>query len=747
MANPSAQAAGSGDAPANSPGHPAASHKEAYAAGANSLPAADGTKLPFNFSRPDPDFDPNDDSAVKNFYKYQDDARHVLDLRGQQGPTVEEQVENQVKELMKQRKGQEVSKEERETIEQTLRRNAGWLESYKTEVAGTETVPIAAFNHLAHDYEQMQLFMARDRASYEADAIKEIKELEDKLRSQKEGGLEQTGHLDTDSNEFRRRFYELGNDVATKDREIAKLKAELAEYTDASESETSSHRDDKDDKDDSDDDSDGNDGDMKQLRQANDRLQKENEDLKKQVQAADKKSKEAGSQADASSETTKLQKTIKDLKAKLDNQAELTQNSIKEYDTLKRQFQEVDLRNAQLTSEAHKYGVQLAKLQENIASLEAKLEDAEQGQVQKQNQVGNLEKERYQIQTSDKERQKKIDDLERELSTLRRTEQDDKKKISKLEQEVKTIAKSHEDCQARNKELQQQLNGVQGSDSYVKVLQGQLNTAEAKAQKLQKEVGELQTKSSDAETSARDSDENAKKLEREKTETARETQTQLASLRGEVDAAQSVASGYQEMIRELEQNLRGSRASINGLQRRLVAVSGSLDSGNAKITDLEARLREATESQSGAQRVSELEAELQSSTERINDLQQQLAAADHGSLQAANERIHVLEGRLVGALESQGENEARIRELEELNLRRPNGLLGTDPDPQTQPDNDLQAEVRRLRSEMNRVEQQVAELRRPNNDQTIRDLQTELEHTRQDNDDLWLTMRGMLEPY
>ncbi|KAK8120591.1 hypothetical protein PG999_004711 [Apiospora kogelbergensis] len=706
MAAPSDQAAGSNDTPATSPGHPAASHGEVYTGNPAPLPPAIDGQLPFNFSRPEPSFDPNDNSAVTNFFKYQDNARHVLDPRGERAPTIEEQVTNQIEELQRQRGGQDVSDEERKAIEQTLRRNSGWQESYKAEVAGAQAVPIAAFNRLAHDYDQLQLATARHRASYEADAIRDMKELEEQLMDQtthEEESLTETETetepLDPDSNEFRHSLLRLTNAVATKDEEISRLKKQIddADMADAEAEPSEAQSNSSSEKDASE---------VKRLQQALDLLTGENEKLestlKKQVQQATSRDVEmATSQANTDKEMADLKQTIDSMRTQMDDQAALLKTRNED--------------NAKLAQERE-------QLREQVDGLSIKSRDAEGQRDMCQESISNLEKQVEQINLSDKNGQEKISDLERELSEVRKSEEANKDKISMLSVEVRGLAESHEDIVSKNKELQQERDiarseGRQSGEAEIKQLKEQLQTAGSEAKAHRAEAEGMQIRLSKAESSAQDNEDKAKGLEREKTETAQVNQTQLDSLQEQVSTAQMSAKNDHERISRMEKNQVEHQATISSLQEQLAASDGSLQQGNEKIADLQGQLVRYIES----------EVEIQS-------------------------RVESLERDLSTATQSQDEAERRVQELQnELQssgtasqAAGKTGIFGVEPEPEVLGLAESHAEIRRLRSENTRVETQLAanrerylaERQRQPDDQRASDSWAEVSRLRQENQDL-----------
>ncbi|KAK8098402.1 uncharacterized protein PG998_013888 [Apiospora kogelbergensis] len=661
MAAPSDQAAGSNDTPATSPGHPAASHGE----------------LPFNFSRPEPSFDPNDNSAVTNFFKYQDNARHVLDPRGERAPTIEEQVTNQIEELQRQRGGQDVSDEERKAIEQTLRRNSGWQESYKAEVAGAQAVPIAAFNRLAHDYDQLQLATARHRASYEADAIRDMKELEEQLMDQtthEEESLTETETetepLDPDSNEFRHSLLRLTNAVATKDEEISRLKKQIddADMADAEAEPSEAQSNSSSEKDASE---------VKRLQQALDLLTGEKEKLestlKKQVQQATSRDVEmATSQANTDKEMADLKQTIDSMRTQMDDQAALLKTRNED--------------NAKLAQERE-------QLREQVDGLSIKSRDAEGQRDMCQESISNLEKQVEQINLSDKNGQEKISDLERELSEVRKSEEANKDKISMLSVEVRGLAESHEDIVSKNKELQQERDiarseGRQSGEAEIKQLKEQLQTAGSEAKARRAEAEGMQIRLSKAESSAQDNEDKAKGLEREKTETAQVNQTQLDSL-----------------------------------QEQLAASDGSLQQGNEKIADLQGQLVRYIESEVEIQsRVESLERDLSTATQsqdeaerRVQELQNELQSSGTASQAAGKTGIFGVEPEpeVLGLAESHAE----IRRLRSENTRvetqlaanRERYLAERQRQPDDQRASDSWAEVSRLRQENQDLQRRIAE--------------------------------------
>lgn len=163
---------------------PSASSEEEFAMGgqdAHAAPAAafgHGKKL--QFARPEPGFDPTGDHFVRQYHKDAGSTHHVLGHLRQPGPAMKERYLQSIDDLQ-QATGRAPTEQERDFIEKTLRKNTGWLEGYKATLEGQTTVPMAAFNRLAQDYEETILHVARDRAAYEADAMVSILSRDDQI--------------------------------------------------------------------------------------------------------------------------------------------------------------------------------------------------------------------------------------------------------------------------------------------------------------------------------------------------------------------------------------------------------------------------------------------------------------------------------------------------------------------------------------------------------------------------------------
>ncbi|KAK8069486.1 hypothetical protein PG994_006102 [Apiospora phragmitis] len=715
MAGSSSQAGGSQDAPAPSPGHPAASHEKAYtgASGGTSDPLgpAENTKLPFNFNRPDPGFDPNDNSAVANFYNFEQGARHVLDMAGQQGPSIEDQVENQVKELTQLRGGQEVSERERESIKRILRRNAGWLESYKSEVAGTETVPIAAFNRLAHEYEQMQRSMARDRADYEAGCIKDIKQLEDEIRKLKEDQEveEQLGQHEPDSNEFRNKIHELSARVAEQERDIARNKkttkktasdheadveayntaidellediakrdakiAQLTKVADQTE-ETGSKMDD---------------GKVAEQEGIIKGLQADNAVLQQQLQQANEKKPEpAESQADGSDNLAELKKTKKDLmnlRARADQLDEELRNCKKNCDDFKKQAQQlkgVEDELSDLREQSNKtiadHDEELLRLKEQVAELEDRLKPERE---KYQNERRRLEKEVEQIQQSDRERQQRIDKLDSEMSDARRSEQAAKEQANMFKSEAKTLHDSNEKLHSENQELMSgNAAGSHGeastaSEATIKRLEQELATAQSSIRSNEVYIGDLQRARGNTEVLLQ---QNQAMLE--------ERQAGINSLRnecrhGKQNIARVTASKDQKprnslRTRELESEMAETRRLLEGrygrgsseensgtittLQGQLTAAADLLTERDATIKELEGGLAKANGLLEGNSKIID---NLQTKVTFYTDALKQRDATIK-DLQTQSEDIRSLRDELDAVKTSDREGQAEIRSLNE----------------------------------------------------------------------------------
>lgn len=634
MADSSSQAAGTSGAPGSSAGHPAESHNQAYAAAFEGrddpLPAAEGTKLPFNFSRPDPGFNPADNEAVINFFKFQDGARHVLDMAGQQGPTVEEQVERQVRDLTRLR-GQEVSEEEREIIETTIRRNAGWLESYKTEVAGTNTVPIAAFNRLAHDYERMQLEMARDRANYEADYTKELKEMEDQVKLLKEGKKlpENLGQGDPNSNEFRLKLYELAGRVAERDREIRKLK-EALENKDETDS-TGSAADD-----------------MRRLEGNIATLQKRNTGLRKEVE--------------------QFREDANGWKRELDFQKKENQSLVPHVQELEKALADVDKTNGkkaeehdrevkQLTTKASELEAQLKAEQEKCQDEKRKLQQEldelcqnggnnaanhDQQVRELRARVAQLETELDQIQTSDSREQQRIEELEREQSDVRMTEQGAQGTVMNLSKEVKTLHNDNKKVRAENQEMKRLAevarSGVPEGES------PELTKANVVKRTLERRIAELEGQRALPDPETRIMQDNAR-LGHE----LADANTRLRGHEAKIATLESQVAKNKEALAKADADLKASEAKVSDLEQGATATQGPSNENRERVATLQGQLDEAR-------------LLVEARNERIGVLEEDQATVA-ARVQELERVIDIVGKELDGANEALNQKGARVQEL------------------------------------------------------------------------------------
>ncbi|KAK8053757.1 hypothetical protein PG996_013058 [Apiospora saccharicola] len=697
MAGSSSQAAGSRGAP---DGHPAESHTEAYRrglgrAGSEPLEPAPGTKLPFNFSRPDKGFDPNDNSAVTNFFKFQDDHRHVLDMAGERGPTVEEQVERQVRELTRLR-GQEVSEEERAVIENTLRRNAGWLESYKTEVAGANTVPIDAFNRLAHDYEKMQLEMVRDRTNYEADFIRVLAEKDDELEKLKEPNrvLEPLGQPDPNSNGFRLKFHDLAGRLAQRDREIQKLENDAKENKiDRTEIRKLTFYRDK----------------MRdfenEVAEANDEIARLNQEVAALKDTTADPDDSKGSAADQG-KVAEMEETIKKLRGEVAGlnrlsrslaQAETDRdNCRKNFDFQKKQNQDLEKQVADLdkalsdltktnSDEAEKGEQETAELKAKVAELEAKLKaENEDGQGEKrklQEEIGRLRQDRDsnganhdrevanlrarvveleaeraqlqrefdQIQTSDREGQQKIEKLERELSAVKVTEQgsldalqDMSRRVEALHDDNKRIRAENQGLTSQNDELTSQndelkrlrdatRSGVPGGTSL------ELTKSQVRVNALQSRVRELSAEIEKLKADRSSSQNDETELQQNSarlTQDLADANARLGEHEATIATLEAQVAENKEALEKAQADLEASEAKISDLERETNAAQSSSDELRERITTLQGQLGVAQRDlETRAARIGVLEREQR---EQTASLTQERDAAQRQLTEATN---------------------------------------------------------------------------------------------------------------
>lgn len=742
MAGSSSQAGGS------SHGRPAPSHNEAYANafakdGPEPLKAADGTKLPFNFSRPEPGFDPNDNSAVRKFFDVQNNARHVLDMAGQAGPTVEEEVERQVRELTRLR-GQEVTEEEREIIEKTLRRNTGWLESYKTEVAGAKDVPIAAFNRLAHDYERMQLEMARDRANYEADFTKELKVWESKVRQLQENGqdVQPPADYDPDSNEFRFKVYQLTQEVARKDRLITKLE-QAAEETKGNQS--------------------GREGELEQATVEDAAKIKELEEQVDSLNAEVERLKTPGSEDSAAdqSKLAEIERTIGRLKRDLGEQTENANNWKKQFDYLKQENQALepqikDLEKAlanKSSEESKSHGQELAQLKTKASELEAQLEAEKekcQGEKRKLQEVidqlrqnGNndapnhdrevaalrasvekleaqrtrLERELEQIQNSDKGRQRRVEELERQLSSAteaRKAAQDSAEQFMK---EVETLHKSNQELHAENQKMKRldtaAESGVPGGDSPELLNAKHINTAlNGKISELEGKLAENKEALAKAEADLKTRQAQVSDLER----AANDTTDRIATLQGQLDAAKQLLQLRNTRIGNLEAGHATAAAQVQGLEE--------------SIATLRTELAEANDTQrEGQEEIARLRNDIQTAQQEAanslrqrDDLQARLDTAPNAQQAGPAETrqlkddLRLMQLRLDGEMRKAADMQAarggvlsRMAAAAGWGPSAPD-TVGTNTGGLPQDPTALRTEAVRLRAEVERVEHELVEL-------------------------------------
>ncbi|KAK7931624.1 hypothetical protein PG985_002336 [Apiospora marii] len=723
--------AGSSSQAPGSPGHPAASHQEAYANAFRKKPvplkAADGTALPFNFSRPEPGFDPKDDSAVREFFKFQNGARHVLDMAGQQGPTIEEQVERQVRELTRLR-GHEVNGEEREIIERTLRRNAGWLESYKAEVAGADTVPIGAFNRLARDYERMQLEMARDRANYEADYIKELKQLEDKVQKLEGGGtVKRPFDYEPQSNEFRIKVFQLTRAVAGKDRLIANLNRDLEEAQGKHKS--------------------GREDELEQARVKDAAKMLWLEGDVNRLKAEVARLKSPGSEGPAADQSNvaelertieRLQRQITTLEEDVGQQTTDATNWKRELDHLKRENQELtplikELEEALADSsktnseETESHGQERAQLETRVSELEAQLKAEQekcQGEKRRlQEEIGQLrqngddnaashgrevealrarvteleeelaaerarlERELDQIQASDRKRQQRVEELERQLSSATEAQQAALETAEQSKREFETLHRSNEALLEENQHLKTLAAAPQAG-----IPEGQ-PPEETKADvinnALRSRIGEQEKALDKAKTDLEASQARVSELE----QGANETTQRIATLQGQLDEAQRLLEAANE-----------TPESIATLQGQLDEAQQLLEARNTRIGVLEG------ENGTAVAGVQELEKNLAALRTELDETRK--------SLNQCNERVSELDGKQHGDADLLAQERDRLRaELDEANNARREG----------------QTEIGRLTTELQAARDNVAALTRERDDlQTRLNAATEAQRAEQE---------------
>ncbi|KAK8116196.1 hypothetical protein PG984_012698 [Apiospora sp. TS-2023a] len=761
MAGSSSQAAGSSGAP---DGHPAESHIETYRrgmgnAGSEPLVPAPGTKLPFNFSRPDEGFDPNDNSAVTNFFKFQDDHRHVLDMAGERGPTVEEQVERQVRELTRLR-GQEVSEEERTAIENTLRRNAGWLESYKTEIAGEEdSVPIDAFNRLAHDYEKMQLEMVRDRTNYEADFIRELQEKNDELEKLK-ALPEPLVESDPNSNEFRLKLHDLSGKLAQRDREIQKLENDAKENSGRSGNKKLEEH---------------YKGKIKDLENelggSNDEVARLNQEVAALKDTTADPDDSKGSAADQG-KVAEMEETIKKLRDEVAGlnrrtrslaQAETDRdNWEKQFDSQKKQNQDLEARVADLdkalsdltktnSDDAKKGEQETAELNAKVAELEAKLKaENEDGQGEKrklQEEIGRLRQDRDnnganhdrevanlrarvveleaeraqrkrefdQIQTSDREGQEKIEKLERELSAVKETEQGTLDALQDMSRRYEALHDDNKRIRAQNQELTREndelkrlrdaaRSGVPEGTSH-ELTKSQLKGTmlERRIRELSAEIEKLKSDRSSSQNDETELQQNNARL----TQDLAGANARLGKHEATIATLEAQVAENKEALEKAQADLAASEARVSDLEREANAAQSSSDELRVRITTLQGQLGVAQRDlETRAARIGDLEGEQRgrtaSLTQERDTARRQLTKATDAQ-QASQAEIR----RLTTDLQAARDNAATlVQERDALQAARGNAAtlvqerdaLQTQLDTATNARQASQEEVGRLRA-------------------------------------------------
>ncbi|KAI8956711.1 hypothetical protein F5Y11DRAFT_353354 [Daldinia sp. FL1419] len=112
------------------------------------------------FSMPEPDFDPTNNHAMASYYKNKEE-KGVLADEDSIDVQIEQEAERRVKEWER-LQGRVATEEEREWMMDTVRRSLGnaWLEGAKAQLVGKTEVPIAWFNHIVAENEQVVQYVA-----------------------------------------------------------------------------------------------------------------------------------------------------------------------------------------------------------------------------------------------------------------------------------------------------------------------------------------------------------------------------------------------------------------------------------------------------------------------------------------------------------------------------------------------------------------------------------------------------------